>query len=76
MVKGDDGLLRARGGGSLPPDADARLTPASLEGSNVNATAALVAMIDAQRAYEMNVKLVSTAQSIDEAGTRLMALPA
>ncbi|MEY4270268.1 MAG: hypothetical protein RLZZ58_1484, partial [Pseudomonadota bacterium] len=51
-------------------------TPASLEGSNVNATAALVAMIDAQRAYEMNVKLVSTAQSIDEAGTRLMALPA
>lgn len=76
IIKGIDNQLKLRGGGTLPADADARVTPGALEGSNVNSTAALVAMIDSARAYEMQVRLVSTAEAIDQSGTRLMSLPA
>ncbi len=72
VLKGRDNLFRAQGGGTLPDDATARLIPGALEGSNVNPTEALVAMIEAQRAYETNVKMLMTAQTLDEAGAALM----
>ncbi|MDZ7587941.1 MAG: flagellar basal body rod protein FlgF [Parasphingorhabdus sp.] len=75
IVKGEDGLFRVPGGGILPDDPDARLTPASLEGSNVNMTKSLVEMIEASRAYETQVKLLSSAQEMDQAGAGLMRLP-
>jgi flagellar basal-body rod protein FlgF len=34
----------------------------------------LVAMIDAQRAFESRAKIIRTAGELDEAGSRLMAL--
>jgi len=37
-----------------------RLTQGSLEGSNVNIVAEMVGMIETQRAYEMNSKVIST----------------
>ncbi len=75
IVKGQDNLFRVRDGGALPADADARLTSGSLEGSNVNMTAALVDMIEASRAWETQVKLLSTAKDIDSSGASLMQLP-
>ena len=75
LAKRTDGLIAPAAGGTLPADADATLTPGTLERSNVSATTALVDMIAAARAYEVGVKLVTTAQTIDEAGTRLMSLP-
>lgn len=75
IVKGQDNLFRVRDGGVLPADADARLTPGSLEGSNVNMTASLVDMIEASRAWETQVKLLSTAKDLDSSGARLMQLP-
>ncbi len=75
IVKGNDNLFRVRDGGALPADADARLTSGSLEGSNVNITAALVDMIEASRAWETQVKLLSTAKDIDSSGASLMQLP-
>ena len=38
IIKGNDNLFRVKDGGILPADPDARLIPASLEGSNVNMT--------------------------------------
>jgi flagellar basal-body rod protein FlgF len=72
LLKGSDNLFRVPAGGVLPDDAAARVMPGALEGSNVNPTEALVAMIEAQRAYETNVKLLMTAQSLDEASAALM----
>lgn len=75
VVKGLDGLFRVRGGGALPADPEARLTPSSLEGSNVEATQALIDMIDASQAWDNQNKLIATARDMDAAGTELMRLP-
>jgi len=75
IAKGLDGLFRVVDGGVLPSDPDARVTAGSLEGSNVNATKALVDMIDAARAWEMQVKLVTTARELDSSSADLMRLP-
>ena len=63
------------GGGALPSDPDAKVTAKSLEGSNVNATAALIQMIAASRSWEGQVKMLTTAQDMDRASAELMRLP-
>jgi flagellar basal-body rod protein FlgF len=75
VVKGLDGLFRVRGGGALPADPDAKLVSGALEGSNVEATKALVEMIDASRAWDTQLKLINTARDLDGAGADLMRLP-
>ncbi len=72
VAKGTDNLFREVNGGVLPEDPGAKVTPGSLEGSNVNATSALVNMIEASRAWENQVKLINTAMEIDSSGTNLM----
>lgn len=74
IEKGLDGLFRMPGGGVLPQDAEASLTPAALEGSNVKTTEVLVEMVEAQRLYDMRTKLVATAKELDEQGASLMRL--
>jgi flagellar basal-body rod protein FlgF len=75
IAKGLDGLFRVEGGGALPGDPDATLTPESLEGSNVNATAALVELIDQSRSWEAQVKMLKTAQDLDQSAADLMRIP-
>ena len=75
VVKGLDGLFRVRGGGALPSDPAGRVLAGSLEGSNVEATKALVDMIEASRAWETQLKLINTARDLDGAGADLMRLP-
>ena len=75
IKKGIDGLFRVDGGGALPADPDATLTAKSLEGSNVNASATLVDMIDAARSWEAQVKMLTTAQDLDKSSAQLMQLP-
>ncbi|QFT76691.1 flagellar basal body rod protein FlgF [Erythrobacter sp. THAF29] len=74
VVKGIDSFLKVPGGGVLPPDPTARVTSGALEQSNVDTAETLVAMIDAQRAFEQRAKIISTAGELDEAGSRLMSL--
>ncbi|MEQ1508916.1 MAG: flagellar basal body rod protein FlgF [Sphingopyxis sp.] len=75
IEKGLDTLFHVPGGGVLPSDPAARLATGQLEQSNVNATQALVAMIEAARGYETQMRLISTAQNLDQAGADLMRLP-
>jgi flagellar basal-body rod protein FlgF len=75
IVKGLDGLFRVRGDGVLPDDPDARLIARSLEGSNVNPTAAMVEMIEASKAWDTQLKLISSARELDNASASLMQLP-
>ena len=74
IAKGLDGLFRVDGGGALPSDPDATLTAKSLEGSNVNASATLVDMIDASRSWEAQVKMLTTAQDLDKSTAQLMQM--
>jgi flagellar basal-body rod protein FlgF len=74
VLKGLDGLFRVEGGGALPSDPSARVTSGSLEGSNVEATSALVEMIEASRAWETQMKLISTAREMDTSAADLMRL--
>ena len=74
IAKGKDGLFREVNGGALPPDPLATVTSGSLEGSNVNATDALIQMIEASRAYETQVKMIDTAKQLDDGGASLMRL--
>lgn len=78
LVKGIDSFLKVPDGqggtGTLPPDPTARVIAGALEASNVETAEVLVAMIDAQRAFESRAKILRTAGELDEAGSRLMAL--
>lgn len=75
VEKGLDGLFREVNGGALPSDPTARVTNGSIESSNVNATSALIDMIEASRSWETQVKLLTTAQDLDRSGSDLMRLP-
>ena len=75
IAKGLDGLFRVEGGGALPSDPLARVNTGSLEGSNVNPTKALVDMIEASRAWDNQLKLITTARELDDATADLMRLP-
>ena len=73
--KGLDGLFRVPDGGVLPSDPQARLTPRSLESSNVEATQGLMDMIEASRGWETQLRLISTARELDTSAADLMRLP-
>jgi flagellar basal-body rod protein FlgF len=74
ITKGDDGLFRVPSGGTLPSDPDARVTSGALEGSNVNVTQTLTDMIEASRAYETQVKMLTGAKDMDQSSAQLMQI--
>lgn len=74
IAKDLDGLFRVVGGGALPGDDDARLTSGALEQSNIKSSEVMVAMIEAQRLFDLRTKLVTTAREVDESGTALMRM--
>ena len=75
IQKGLDGLFRVPDGGALPSDPDARLTPHSLEGSNVNTSQTLVDMIEASRSWDTQLQLITQAREMDTSAADLMRLP-
>ncbi|GAB3735800.1 flagellar basal-body rod protein FlgF [Luteimonas pelagia] len=58
LVRGADGLMRAAPGRELPRAQGDALVPGAVEGSNVDATAMLVSMIQHARQFEMQVRLL------------------
>lgn len=74
LEKDPDGLVRERDRQPLPPAAAVSLRFGVLEGSNVNAVDALVDMIDQQRRFEYQIRVMETAQENDSAGARLLRL--
>ncbi len=74
LDKGPDGLLRLRSGAPAPADAAVRLATGSLESSNVNIIESMVNMIELSRLFEMNVKMMKSAQENEAASTRLLRL--
>lgn len=74
MAKGRDGLFRLANGEEAVADASVRLISGAIESSNVNSVGALVKMIDLARTFEMQVKVMKEAETMDEASSRLLRL--
>ena len=53
---------------------DTKIQTGTLEQSNVDPTAILVEMVEAQRLFDMRTKLVSTAREVDEGSAALMRI--
>jgi flagellar basal-body rod protein FlgF len=66
LVRGDDGLFRTTDGTDAPADANVRVASGVLETSNVNVADAMVNMITAQRNFQANAQMISTADAITQ----------
>ena len=75
LVKSLDGYIRTEDGGIPEPDQLSTIVAGFLESSNVKSVDQLVAGIEQSRAYEINVKFITTAKELDEAGSSLMRIP-
>ena len=76
LNKGLDGLVRMTGPGDkeLIPDASVKLISGSLESSNVNTVEAMVTMIQLGRQFETQVKMMETAEELDNSSAQLMRI--
>jgi flagellar basal-body rod protein FlgF len=74
VFKDSDGLMRMQDGSDAPLDADVTVASGTLESSNVNAVSALVNMIELQRQYEMQVKMMKSADDNSAASARLLQM--
>ncbi len=74
LVKGEDGLFRRRDGGQEIADGNVRVVSGYLEGSNVNVVDAMVEMISLTRNYELNIKLMQTAERNSEVSSQLLQI--
>jgi len=74
VYKDTDGLMRLKDGSQAPLSGEVQVRSGSLETSNVNSVGALVNMIELQRKYEMQVKMMKSAQENSASSARLMQL--
>lgn len=79
LVRGEDGLFRAPPNedgepGGLAADEDARLVSGALEGSNVSAVDTMVTMIDAARRYDMQMKMLSSADENAQRANSMLSI--
>jgi flagellar basal-body rod protein FlgF len=70
--RGDDGLFRATDGKPLQGDANARLASGALESSNVNPAEAMVSMIGVARHFELQMRLLTTADNNARSAAQLL----
>ncbi len=63
LERGGDGLFRLKSGQPATVDEKVRLAPETLEGSNVNPVDAMVNMISLARQFEMQIKMLQTADA-------------
>ncbi|MBK1874882.1 MULTISPECIES: flagellar basal body rod protein FlgF [Marinobacter] len=76
LEKGLDGFIRRQAGqeidGGEPVDAAMRVASGFLESSNVNAVEEMISNLQLSRQYEMQVKVMRTANENSEAAARLL----
>ncbi|KFZ36916.1 flagellar basal body rod protein FlgF [Shewanella mangrovi] len=74
MMRGEDGLFRTMNGQPALADPTVNVINGAVEGSNVSAVKEMVAMIDLQRQFEMQVKMMKTAEDNDKASASLLRI--
>lgn len=74
LVHGEDGLFRTAGGNPLAQDETLRLTPEAIEGSNVSPVQAMTQMIANSRGFDMNMKVIRTADENAQKANQLLSV--
>lgn len=74
LQRGLDGLFRSADGQALAADPQARVESGAIEGSNVNSVEAMVAMIQAARQFEAQMRLIQSAETNDKTAAQLLSL--
>ncbi len=74
LVRADDGLFTTKDGRPAPADANISVVQGALESSNVNVVDAMVTMISLARQFEMQMKLIQTAENNANKASQLLQL--
>jgi flagellar basal-body rod protein FlgF len=74
MVKGNDGLFRRKDGQVAEVDATVNLLSGAVEGSNVNAVGEMTYLISLQRQFELQVKMMKTAEDMDRQHNQVLRI--
>ncbi|WP_087021569.1 flagellar basal-body rod protein FlgF [Thaumasiovibrio subtropicus] len=75
LYKDTNGLFKLKEPNQfLEADGSVRLLTGALEGSNVNAVGEMTSMIELQRHFEMQVKMMKTLEEMDEAQASLLRM--
>ena len=74
LVRGDDGLFRVKGGAQANADENVKLASETLEGSNVSAVDAMVNMISMARQFEMQIRMLQTADANANKASQILSL--
>jgi flagellar basal-body rod protein FlgF len=72
LMKGEDGLLHAAPGAKVPSSPDVTLMSGAIEGSNVNAVNEMTSILALARQFDLEVRLMKSAQQNDEAASQLL----
>jgi len=72
LERGGDGLFRLRDGAVAIADANVGVAPGSLEGSNVNTVEAMVSMISLARKFDMQMKMLQSADNNARQASQIM----
>ena len=72
LEKGNDGLFRRKDGNNEPADITVSVANGSLGSSNVNPISEMTDMIALQRQFEMQLKMMKTAEEVDSSASSLL----
>lgn len=73
LERSADGLFRVRDGGTAEADPKVRVAGGYLEGSNVNVVEQMVTMIALARQFDLQTKMLETAEADDRTATQLLS---
>ena len=73
LVRGADGLFRAKSGEPVTADPTAKLEPGVIEGSNVNPVETMVGMIEVARQFETQMRLMQSVEAQDKSAAKLLS---
>ena len=73
LRKGADGLMRMANGDPAEVDPTVRVVEGALEGSNVNPVESMVGLIAAARQFEMQMKMLQTAEGNEQRASKLLS---
>jgi len=74
LERGGDGLFRLKDGTTATADANVGVVPGNLEGSNVNTVEAMVNMISLARKFDMQMKMLQSADNNAQRASQIMSL--
>ncbi len=74
ISKGTDGLMHAKNGTPFPSSPNVSVVSGQLENSNVNAVNEMTSILELARQFDLEVRLMKSAEQNDESATQLLQI--